>query len=91
MRVSTIGASAVPISEKFTQLVEPSHVGTAQLMQPGEGELHLRFHAGRPRHPASHCAFQEDAEQGERSCLWLLPYGEVPRSKFQSSEFRVPS
>ena len=24
----------------------------AQLMQPGEGQLHLRLHTGRPRHPA---------------------------------------
>jgi hypothetical protein len=32
--------------------VEMLEVGPAQLMQPGEGELHLRLDAGRPRDPA---------------------------------------
>ena len=35
----------------------------AQLMQPGEGQLHLRLHAGRPRYPASARPFGQVVQQ----------------------------
>ena len=40
-----------------------SRYGTAQLVQAGEGELHLRLDAGRPADPASRRAVEEELEQ----------------------------
>jgi hypothetical protein len=46
------------------QLVQPIQIGTAQLVQAGEHEFHLRLDARCPGHPASGCAFQQEVEQG---------------------------
>jgi hypothetical protein len=65
---------AEPATLRLGQRPEPAEHRRAQLVQPGEGELHLRLDAGHPGHPETGCLGDQVAQQFRLADPWLSPH-----------------
>ena len=63
---------------RLGQPLEPVEERRAQLMQPGEGEVHLRLHARRLRHPAAPGVLSQVVKQCGHACPCLAAHDQRP-------------